>query len=144
VSTPPQTSLLYLLDTNVVSEMRKKVPAPSVIAFLRNQNPTSVYLSVLTLGELHRGAVKKRASNPAVGDALSAWVFELEQTFDGRIFPVNASTARVWGEITAGRTLPVADALIAATAIVHNLTLVTRNTKDVHDLPVRLLNPWQP
>ena len=101
-----------------------------------------MHLSVLTLGELRRGVVKKEARSPGTTESLRQWIAELEQTFADRILPVDADIARIWGEITVRRTFPVADAIIAATAIHHNLTLVTRNSKDVQDLPVRLHNPW--
>ena len=132
----------YLLDTNVLSETRKKQADEKVLAFIADTDPSAVYISVLTLGELRKGVALKQTSDPAAAKILSAWVDGLEFGFADRILGIDTATARLWGELSAQRPRPVVDTLLAATAITHGLTLVTRNTNDVQDINVRLLNPF--
>lgn len=133
----------YLLDTNVISETRKSRADSGVIAFLSAADAAGLFLSVLTLGELRKGVAAKHRTDPVAADRLGAWVDGIETTFADRALPVDAATARRWGELSAGRNLPVIDTLIAATAISHGLTLVTRNTRDVESTGVALVDPWQ-
>jgi toxin FitB len=133
----------YLLDTNVISETRKARADSGVIAFLSAAEAAGLFLSVLTLGELRKGVAGKRRTDPGAADHLGAWVDGIETTFADRVLPIDAATARRWGELSANRSLPVIDALIAATAISHGLTLVTRNTRDVESTGVPLVDPWQ-
>jgi toxin FitB len=133
----------YLLDTNVISETRKARADSGVIAFLSAAEAAGLFVSVLTLGELRKGVAAKCWSDPGAADQLGAWVDGIETTFADRILSVDAATARRWGELSANRSLPVVDALIAATAISHGLTLVTRNTRDVESTGVPLVDPWQ-
>jgi predicted nucleic acid-binding protein len=132
----------YLLDTNVISETRKACANGDVIAFLSAADAAGMFLSVLTLGELRKGAAARRQNDSAAADLLGDWVEGIETTFADRVLPVDAATARVWGELAARRTLPVIDTLIAATAIRHGLTLVTRNTRDVETTGVPFVDPW--
>jgi predicted nucleic acid-binding protein len=132
----------YLLDTNVISETRKKHPDPGVTAFVNRVDPSTCYLSVLTLGELRKGIALKHRQNSEVADALAAWVDGLEYGFASRILGVDAKTARLWGELSAERSRPVVDTLLASTAVVHGLVFVTRNTADVDGIPVQMLNPF--
>jgi predicted nucleic acid-binding protein len=133
----------YLLDTNVISETRKTRADNGVIAFLSAADAAGLFLSVLTLGELRKGVEAKRQTDPAAADRLGEWVDGIETTFIDRVLPIDAATAKRWGELSAGRSLPVVDTLIAATAINHGLTLVTRNTRDVESTGVPLVDPWQ-
>jgi predicted nucleic acid-binding protein len=133
----------YLLDTNVISETRKVRADNGVIAFLSAAEATGLFLSVLTLGELRKGVAAKARTDPGAAEQLGAWVDGIETTFADRILPIDAATARRWGELSASRSLPVIDTLIAATAISHGLTLVTRNTRDVQSTGVPLVDPWQ-
>jgi toxin FitB len=133
----------YLLDTNVISETRRIRPDSGVIAFLSAADAAGLFLSVLTLGELRKGVEAKRGADPAAASQLGAWVDGIETTFSDRIMPIDAEAARHWGELSAGRSLPVIDTLIAATAISRGLTLVTRNTRDVRATGVPLVDPWQ-
>lgn len=133
----------YLLDTNVISETRKKHPDPRVMAFLAAADGTRLFLSVLTLGELRKGALAKRRTDPAAGDRIVAWVDGIEASFADRLLAIDAATAQHWGTLSAARSLPVIDTLIAATAIRHGLTLVTRNRRDVESTGVPLVDPWQ-
>jgi hypothetical protein len=133
----------YLLDTNIVSELRKKERcAPKVDAWARTVERDQQYLSVLVVGELRRGAALRRRTDPVFADALERWIARLMQSFGERILPVTLEVAEVWGQLGAVRSIPPEDGLIAATAMVHGLTLVTRNVKDVQNLGVPLLNPW--
>ena|SRR5271166_1303336 len=133
----------YLLDTNVISETRKTRADSGVIAFLSAADAMGLFLSVLTLGELRRGVAVKRRSDPVAASQLGAWVDGIETSFADRVLPVDTATATWWGEFSAGRSLPVIDSLIAATAHIHGLTLVTRNTRDVESAGVPLLDPWR-
>jgi predicted nucleic acid-binding protein len=133
----------YLLDTNVISELPKRQPAEGVLRFLSTVTPRSVYLSVLTLGELRRGIAIKKRGDSAAAERLANWVGELERDFAERILGVDARTARIWGELSVERSRSVVDALLAATAIAHDLALVTRNVRDVQGLPLQVLNPWE-
>ncbi len=135
--------LRYLLDTNVVSETRKNQANPQVLSFLAAVEPSSLFLSVLTIGELRKGVANKKRTDVPGAKRIGAWVDGLEGTFADRILNIDAVTARVWGELSAQRTRPVIDTLLAATALAHGLTLVTRNTSDVVDTKVKLLNPWE-
>jgi len=133
----------YLLDTNVISETRRSRPDEGVLAFLASVDSNSLFVSVLTMGELRKGVAAKRRADPRAADGLGQWVDEIETSFSDRILPITAAIARGWAEQTAGRTLPVIDTLIAATAIAHDLALVTRDTKATKETGVRLINPWR-
>jgi predicted nucleic acid-binding protein len=134
----------YLLDTNFVSETRKPRPDPGVLAFLQTEDPNSGFISVLTLGELRKGvaAKKLRESDPIAASRLEAWVEGLEVSFSDRILGIDLAVTRLWGEWSAERPRPVVDTLLAATAVINDLTLVTRNIRDVRDIRVKLLDPW--
>ena len=136
----------YLLDTNVVSEAIKPQPDARVVAWLAAQPSAAIYLSVLTLGEIEQGIV--RSPSPKRAERLARWLEEeLLPRFHGRLLPVEAPVMKVWGQITGrallqGRPVGYVDSLLAATAIVHGLSLATRNTSDVAALPVQTINPW--
>jgi len=133
----------FLLDTNVISELRKKERcAPKVNAWARTVPTNQDFLSVLVIGELRRGTALKRRRDPVFADALEKWIAQLTQVYGERILPVTLEVAETWGKLSAVRPIPPEDGLIAATALVHGLTLVTRNVKDVKGLGVSLLNPW--
>lgn len=133
----------YLLDTNVISETRKNRADSGVMAFLSAADAAGLFLSVLTLGELRKGVAARRRTDPAAADQLGAWVDGIETSFADRVLSLDAATARRWGELSAGRSMPVIDTLIAATAIRHGLTLVSRNTADFESTGVPLVDPWQ-
>jgi len=135
--------LQYLLDTNVLSETRKKQPDKRVTQFLSTVEPSALYISVLTLGELRKGVALKRQSDPETAQKLGSWVDGLQYSFAERILGIDAAVANLWGKLSAERSRPVIDTLLAATAIVHELVLVTRNTKDVAVPEVKILNPWE-
>lgn len=133
----------FLIDTNVVSELIKATPAPEVAAWVDTTDEQLFYLSVLTLGEIRRGIVLLPQSKRRT--RLEAWLSgDLLMRFAGRILDIDQEIADRWGHLSGagGATIPVIDGLLAATAIHHNLTLVTRNTKDMARTGVALFNPW--
>lgn len=132
----------YLLDTNVLSETRRKKADPGVMAFLEAIDSSALYVSVLTLGELRKGIASKRRTDLTAARALAGWLEGLEFGFADRILSVDAAVARLWGEWSADRPRPVIDTLLAATAAKHGLTFVTRNTRDISGLPVKVHCPW--
>ena len=136
------SNLGYLLDTNVVSETRRKRPEQRVIDFVRSLVPETLFISVLTIGELRKGAVARGRRRATEGERLHAWIDEVENAFGSRVLPVDLPIARMWGELSADRPRAVVDTILAATALVHDLALVTRNTRDVGDAGVPIINPW--
>ena len=136
----------YLLDTCLISEVIKREPNPAVIDWLDAQDEQTLFLSVLNLGELQKG-ISRLPDGPRK-EELQAWVtLDLLERFTGRIIDVDLDTALCWGKLQgnaerAGEKLPVMDALIAATASAHGLTVVTRNIKDMERCGVRVCNPW--
>ncbi len=132
----------YLLDTNVLSETRKRKADAGVLSFLENAEATALYISVLTLGELRKGVAAKGRSDSGAAKNLAAWVDGLEYSFAERILGIDAATARLWGEWSAERPRPVVDTLMAATAASRGMTLVTRNVGDLRGIKMKLLNPW--
>ncbi len=133
----------YLIDTNVLSELRRKAPDPGVVDWFSQRPPATLHLSVLTLGELRKGI--EGISDEARRQSLIDWLeTDLPTFFMGRILPVDGAVADHWGRLAAaaGRPLPAIDSLLAATALRHGLVLVTRNIKDFAGLPVHIFNPW--
>jgi toxin FitB len=135
--------LQYLLDTTVLSETRRRQADEQVISFLSEADPSTIYISVLTLGELRKGVARKSQTDPESAKRIGSWVEGLERSFSERILGIDSAIARLWGELSAQRPRPVVDTLLAATAVVHELTLVTRNVSDMHDIPVNVLDPWK-
>jgi predicted nucleic acid-binding protein len=134
----------YLLDTNVLSELRRRQPDANVAAWFQQRPPGTLYLSVLTLGEIRKG-VEAMADAPKRLTLLDWLEVELPAFFTGRILDIDGAVADRWGRLIAeaGRPLPAIDSLLAATAVQHGLILVTRNVRDVQGLSgVTLLNPW--
>lgn len=135
----------YLIDTNVLSELRRNAPDPSVVSWFQKRPSASLYLSVLTLGEIRKGI--EVLSDGRRQLALRDWLdVDLPTFFTGRILAVDGAVADRWGRIVAAAGRPVAaiDSLLAATAATHNLFLVTRNVKDFIAMPVTTINPWDP
>jgi hypothetical protein len=133
----------YLLDTNVLSETRKRQPDARVTDWITETLPERMHVSVLTLGEIEQGIARIRGRGDQQQAAgLERWLREVEQGFADRILPVTLSVASAWGRQQYARPLPVIDALIAATARAHELTVVTRNVKDFERSGVQVLNPF--
>jgi toxin FitB len=133
----------YLFDTNVLSEVNRRQPDGRMLAFVRGLRNEDTFISVLTIGELRRGARLKRRTDAGHANRLDAWIASIETDYGSRILPVDLSTASQWGTLAAQRSRPLVDTLIAATAMVHDLVLVTRNTRDFADTGVALANPWE-
>jgi predicted nucleic acid-binding protein len=134
----------YLLDTNVVSEARRPHGNPHVRAWLASVSAVSLFLSVLVVGEIQRGIERLRRRDPAQAAVYVAWLTTLRRDYADRILPITAEIAEEWGRINVPDPVPTIDGLLAATARVHGLTFVTRNTADVARTGVRLLNPFEP
>ncbi len=136
----------WLLDSCALSEYTKKVPSPKVIAWLDDQAEASLFISVISLGEIEKCILKLRATDPRRSQKLTAWLGKLEQRFAGRILPLDAAALHVWAQIAAhtelaGQPLPMMDSLLMATAQCHGLNIVTRNVQDFAPYP-QIFNPW--
>lgn len=133
----------YLLDTNVISELRRKTPEPSVIEWFSKRPASTLYLSVLTLGELRKGieSVKDLDRRMTLTDWLET---DLPAFFTGRILPIDVKVTDRWGRLlaAAGRPLPAIDSLLGATAHQYGLSVVTRNSRDFDNLGLSIINPW--
>jgi len=136
--------LSYLLDTNVISELRKGERAePSVSSWFDGLADQEIHLSVLTIGEIRRGVESVRRRDPDSAAALDSWLFRLTEAHRDRILQVDRAIAEEWGRMNVPNPLPVVDGLLAATARIVGLTLVTRNVADVEATNVELLDPFE-
>ncbi len=133
----------YLLDTNVVSELRKRDPNPHVLAWYGQVSSDQLFLSVLTVGEIRRGIERLRRKDEPQAELLEAWLSGLLIAFRDRVAAIDARIADEWGRLNVPNPVPVIDGLIAATANARGWTLVTRNTSDVQGAE-SLLNPFEP
>ncbi len=137
----------YLLDTNVISELVKRNPNSEVVRWIDTHDESTLFLSVITFGELQKGIVKLNDVDRM--KRLQDWVdHELSKRFEGRVLPIDLDVVFTWGRIQGasekeGIKLPVMDSLIAATAIAHNLVVVTRNVRDLERCQVTVYNPWE-
>jgi len=137
----------FLLDTNCISELVRSKPDPRVLAWMEAADESVLYLSVLTLGEIRKGIAGLSQSKRRT--QLEGWLeLELQARFSGRILPIDAAVADRWGLLAAeakrkGRLLSAIDGLLAATALHHNLTIVSRNVTEFADTPAPILNPWE-
>ena len=135
--------MTYLLDTNVISELRKGGRCDAnVQAWFAGVGETDIFLSVLVLGEMRRGIEWIRRRDPQQTIVLERWLEETALRFAGRILPVDDMIADLWGRTYYVRNVPVIDGLLAATAMAHDMTLVTRNVSDVEGLGARVLDPF--
>jgi len=133
----------FLLDTNILSELRKGARADAnVRRWFERVDENSIFLSVLVTGEIRRGIEAIRKRDPRAATALERWLDSVMQAHSDRVLPVDAAAAAEWGRLDARGSLPVVDGLLAATARVHDLTLVTRNVKDVVRTGIDVLDPF--
>lgn len=133
----------YLLDTNVLSELRKSARCdPRVARWAEVCAPRDLFTSVLVIGEIRKGIELRRRSDPAQAQTLERWLRTVQETFRGRVLPVDQATAEAWGSLNVPDPVPTIDGLLAATAQVHGMTLVTRDASIPADRGVRLLNPF--
>jgi predicted nucleic acid-binding protein len=135
----------YLIDTNIISEVRKTSSCnANVASWYASLNDADIYLSVLVLGEIRKGIERVRPNDPARARALEKWMSAVCESFADRILPIDRTVADEWGRMCAKRTISSVDALLAATAKVHRMTLATRNVSDVRDLGADVINPFEP
>jgi toxin FitB len=135
-------SVAYLLDTNIISELRKPKCDPNVRGWYDSIEGAGEYISSLVIGELARGIHLLVSRDEPQAGRLAGWLNGITEAYGSRIAPVDTAAAIVWGRWNASRPMPVVDGLMAATAYVHDWTFVTRNTKDVERTEVRTLNPF--
>ena len=134
----------YLIDTNIISEIRKGGRCdPNVSAWYASLADEDLFLSTLVLGEIRKGVELARARDPAKAAALERWLRQVETAFDGRVLGIDNAVSDQWGRMCAIRPIPVIDGLLAATAVINGLTLVTRNDRDITGLGAVVLNPFQ-
>lgn len=132
---------MYLLDTNILSELRKSKPHGAVIAWLRDVDDRHLHLSAVTLGEIQAGIEITREQDTQKAVEIEAWADRIADTWN--ILPMDGATFRLWGKLMHGKSDDsIADAMIAATATLHSLTVVTRNVKDFKEFRVEILNPF--
>ena len=133
---------MILLDTMVLSELRKAKPNSGVVSYLKNQAADSIFLSAMTIGEIEAGIEKQRSAAPGFAAELSAWLTLMELQFSHCILPITPAIAKLWGRLCVQTGNKGIDKLIAATALCHNLMVVTRNVKDFEPCGVRVFDPF--
>jgi predicted nucleic acid-binding protein len=132
---------VYLLDTNVISELRKRRPHPAVVDWLRAVPSDNLHIAALTLGELQAGVEVTRAQDPEKAEEIEFWIDRVANTWN--IVPMDARVMRAWARLMVGqRDELIEDAMIAAVAVVHRLIVVTRNVKDFKSFGIEILNPF--
>ncbi|TKW64929.1 MAG: type II toxin-antitoxin system VapC family toxin [Paracoccus denitrificans] len=134
---------MLILDTNVISALRRPERSPEVAAWLAQQDDSALFLSVVTLGEIERGIVRQDKLDPNFARDLRNWLGRTVQLFGDRLLPVDAPSARIWGELSARLGHAGADLLIAATALRHDAVVVTRNTADFEPTGCKIENPFE-
>ena len=134
---------MYLLDTDVTSLLRRPERQPQVASWIRNRRQQDLYISIMTIGEIERGAANVQDRDPTFAGILTEWLHVVIDRFGNNILTINLSTARRWGRLSValGNTNP--DLLIAATALEHGLTVVTRNVRHFEPTGVRIVNPFE-
>lgn len=136
--------MMFLIDTNIISEVRKGSRCDANVAtWYASVDEADLYLSVLVTGEIRKGIERARPHDPAKADALENWLARVYGGFGKRVLPIDRAVADAWGRMSALRPVPVVDGLLAATAKVHRMTLVTRNDADVAGLGAKVLNPFK-
>lgn len=133
----------YLLDTNALSELRKRRPDPRVMGWFDTAPKAELYLSCLTIGEIRRGIERLRHKDEVQAKAIERWLAGLRRFYQDRIVPIDVEIAERWGRLSAAATLPAMDGLLAATALTRDWTVVTRNVGDFAPSGARVLNPWE-
>jgi toxin FitB len=136
--------MTYLLDTDVVAELRKPDPDPHVLAWYSTVTSAEIFISALTIGEIRLGIERLRGQDAGQADLLEQWVRGLHAGYGDHIIDVDAAAAEEWGRLSVPDPLPVIDGLLAASAKIRGWTLVTRNTADMVRSGVALLNPFEP
>jgi predicted nucleic acid-binding protein len=132
---------MFLIDTDILSALRKRQRNPHVVQWMLDQRMTDLYLSVVSLGEIERGITQQRHRDPTFAHVLAAWLDNVLALYHTRILDVDLPTARRWGRLSAALGHEGADLLIAATALEHGLTVVTHNVRDFEPTGVPVLDP---
>ncbi|MBM5784740.1 MAG: type II toxin-antitoxin system VapC family toxin [Cyanobacteria bacterium K_DeepCast_35m_m1_288] len=133
---------MFLIDTMVLSELRRRERDPGVVTWISSQRHEDCFLSVVSIGEIERGIARRRATDPSFATQLAGWLDQLLRLYGDRLLPMEVGVARRWGQLSASIGHDGADLLIAATALEHGLTVVTRNLKHFQATGVATLNPW--
>lgn len=133
---------MYLLDTVTLSELRRRERNPGVTAWMAEQRDSDLFLSVVTIGEIERGIARKRGSDPVFADLLARWLDSVLTLYRDQIIGVDVSTARRWGRLSAAIGHGGADLMIAASALEHGLTVVTRNIRHFEATGVAVVDPF--
>jgi len=134
---------VFLIDTVVLSDLRRRQRDPGVVAWIAAQQQQDLWLSVVSIGEIERGITRQRSIDPAIATELATWLDRLLRLHRERLLAMDLAVARRWGQLSAALGHDSADLLIAATALEHGLTVVTRNLRLVLPTGVASLNPWQ-
>jgi len=134
---------MYMLDTMVLSELRKKERSPKVTAWLSGKPDEELFISVVSIGEIAKGIAMQNKHDSAFAETLRHWLDKLLLLYGERILPVDTPIAKRWGEISTKAQHAGTDALIATTAIEQNLSIVTRNEKHFSLMGVKIINPWE-
>jgi|SRR5579883_274323 predicted nucleic acid-binding protein len=133
---------MFLVDTVILSELRRRQRNPLVVAWFERQRTTDLFISVISIGEIERGIERQRAIDPGFADALALWLDRMLALYGERVLPFDLATARRWGTLSAVVGNDSADLMIAATALEHGLTVVTRNISDFEPTGVAVLDPF--
>ncbi|MEH2484994.1 type II toxin-antitoxin system VapC family toxin [Bradyrhizobium sp. AZCC 2230] len=134
---------MFLLDTVTLSELRRTRRNPSVVAWMERQRTADLFLSVVSIGEIERGIARQRVADSSFADALTAWLDRVLALYGTQVLPFDLQTARRWGILSAALGNDSANLMIAATALEHGLTVVTRNVSDFEPAGVRVVNPFE-
>ena len=132
---------MFLVDTDVLSALRRRERHPAIVRWVEGQRTTDLHISVVTVREIERGITQQQRHNPAFARDLAVWLDRVLAWYGDRILPVDAATARRWGQLSAALGNDSADLLIAATALEHGLTVVTRNVRLFEPTRVPVLDP---
>jgi toxin FitB len=133
----------FLLDTVILSELRKKDRHPGVVQWVQSTRASDLFISVVTIGEIEKGISKQKIVNPDFANTLISWLETVLRVYQDRILPIDVSIARNWGQLSNQHGNQGADLLIAATALEHGLSVVTRNIRDFEKTGVPLINPFE-
>jgi predicted nucleic acid-binding protein len=133
---------MFLLDTVTISELRRRQRDPAVVAWIERQRTTDLFVSVISIGEIERGIAQQRGTDPGFAGSLAAWLDRVLALYGERVLPFDLQTARRWGALSAAFGDESADLMVAATALEHGLTVVTRNASDFEPTGVAVLNPF--
>ena len=133
---------MFLIDTVTLSELRRRRRNPAVVAWFETQRTSDLFLSVVSIGEIERGFMRQRSADPAFADAFAAWLDRVLALYGERVLPFDLQAARRWGVLSATLGNDSADLMIAATALEHGLTVVTRNVSDFEPTGVAVFDPF--